>query len=161
MLKDGGVLLCSVMSLWGTCHRYLGDVLQIPPAQNKVITDTGDLSPATLPENKHYCRMYRAAGFREMLERNHLPVVALSEMGTTDILAPGSGAFSPPNDPKAFGEALGNVLKHPQAWQHLNDEAPIYAREWSDVAMAERLASLYRELSARKAGQKAPLTAAA
>jgi 1,2-diacylglycerol 3-alpha-glucosyltransferase len=90
-----------------------------------------------------------------------VPVVALSEMGTTDILAPGRGAFSPPNDPKAFGEALGNVLKHPQAWQHLNDEAPIYAREWSDVAMAERLASLYRELSARKAGQKAPLTAAA
>jgi len=90
-----------------------------------------------------------------------VPVVALSEMGTTDILAPGRGAFSPPNDPKAFGEALGNVLKNPQAWQHLNDEAPIYAREWSDVAMAERLACLYRELAAIKTGQKAPLTAAA
>ena len=90
-----------------------------------------------------------------------VPVIALSEMGTTDILAPGRGAFSPPNDPKAFGEALGHVLKHPESWQHLNDEAPIYAREWSDVAMAERLACLYRELGALKSGQKAPLTVAA
>jgi glycosyltransferase involved in cell wall biosynthesis len=90
-----------------------------------------------------------------------VPVIALSEMGTTDILAPGRGAFSPPNDPKAFGEALGHVLKHPESWQHLNDEAPIYAQEWSDVAMAGRMAGLYRELAAIKSGQQAPLSAAA
>ncbi len=38
-----------------------------------------------------------------------LPVVALSEMGTTDILAPGRGAFSPPDDPKAFGESVAPI----------------------------------------------------
>ena len=76
-----------------------------------------------------------------------LPVIALAEMGTVDILAPGRGAFSPPADTRAFGEALGHFLNRPTAWRHLAEEAPLYAREWSDVAMAERLAGLYRTLS--------------
>ncbi|MBL8429181.1 MAG: glycosyltransferase [Dechloromonas sp.] len=89
-----------------------------------------------------------------------VPVIALSEMGTIDILAPARGAFSPPNDPRAFGEVLGQFLKHPEAWRHLNDEAPIYAREWTDVAMAERLARLYGELTHCEIGQKFRLTVA-
>jgi glycosyltransferase involved in cell wall biosynthesis len=89
-----------------------------------------------------------------------VPVIALSEMGTTDILAPARGAFSPPNDPRAFGEVLGQFLKHPEAWRHLNDEAPIYAQEWTDVAMAERLARLYRELVDSKIGQNFRFTVA-
>lgn len=90
-----------------------------------------------------------------------LPVIALSEMGTTDILSPGRGAFSPPNDARAFGEVLGQFLKHPEAWQHLADEAPGYAREWSDVAMAERLARLYRDLAHNQIGQVLPQTSVA
>ncbi|WP_295004142.1 glycosyltransferase [uncultured Dechloromonas sp.] len=90
-----------------------------------------------------------------------LPVIALSEMGTTDILAPGRGAFSPPCDSKAFGETLGHFVDHPAAWRHLGDEAPIYAREWSDVAMAGRLAQLYRQLAGKPGAVPSPLTAAA
>jgi len=90
-----------------------------------------------------------------------VPVIALAEMGTMDILAPGRGAFSPPADTQAFGEMLGSFLSQPEAWRHLQDEAPIYAQEWSDVAMAERLARLYRELADLEIGQKLPLTAAA
>lgn len=90
-----------------------------------------------------------------------LPVIALSEMGTTDILAPGRGAFSPPAEPKAFGETLGHFLNHPAAWRHLQDEAPIYAREWTDVAMAERLARLYDDLATLKMAPASPLTVAA
>lgn len=78
-----------------------------------------------------------------------VPVIALAEMGTTDILAPGRGAFSPPCDSQAFGDALGHFIDHPAAWRHLADEAPIYAREWSDVAMAGRLAQLYRQLAGK------------
>ena len=87
-------------------------------------------------------------------------IVPVPPGGTTDILAPGRGAFSPPNDPRAFGEVLGQFLKHPEAWRHLNDEAPIYAQEWTDVAMAERLARLYGELTNCKIGQKFRLTVA-
>lgn len=90
-----------------------------------------------------------------------LPVIALAEMGTVDILAPGRGAFSPPADSKAFGETLGHFIDHPAAWRHLGDEAPIYAREWSDVAMAGRLAQLYRQLAGKPSPAPSPLTAAA
>lgn len=90
-----------------------------------------------------------------------LPVIALSEMGTTDILAPGRGAISPPAEPQAFGAALGDFLNRPSAWRHLADEAPVFAGEWSDAAMAARLAWLYRELAGLKIASERPSTAAA
>lgn len=90
-----------------------------------------------------------------------LPVIALSEMGTTDILAPGRGAISPPAEPQAFGAALGDFLNRPSAWRHLADEAPVFAGEWSDAAMAARLAWLYRELAGLKIASERPSPAAA
>ena len=90
-----------------------------------------------------------------------VPVIALSEMGTTDILSPGRGAFSPLADSKAFGETLGHFINHPTAWRHLYEEAPVYAQEWTDVAMAGRLAQLYRQLSGLTSSAAAPLTATA
>lgn len=90
-----------------------------------------------------------------------VPVIALSEMGTTDILAPGRGAFSPPSNPRAFGEALAHFLNNPVAWRHLPQEAPLYAREWSDSAMAKRLAAHYADWSGLKIASEKPLTFAA
>ena len=90
-----------------------------------------------------------------------LPVIALAEMGTKDILDPGRGSFSPPAKPQAFGEVMARVLNRPVAWGHLREDAPVYAREWSDVAMAGRLAELYRQLSAEKMSVSGPLTVAA
>ena len=90
-----------------------------------------------------------------------LPVIALAEMGTIDILAPGRGAFCPPAEPKGFGEMLGHFLGHSDAWRHLAAEAPDYAAEWSDAAMASRLASLYRQLAGLKIASERPLTATA
>lgn len=78
VLTADGVFLASVMSLWGTSHLYLTDILNIPPVQNREIIATGDLSLRTLPENKHYCRMYRAARFRELLSRHGWDIVAMS-----------------------------------------------------------------------------------
>ncbi len=90
-----------------------------------------------------------------------LPVIALAEMGTIDILAPGRGAFCPPAEPRAFGEMLGHFLNRSEAWRHLAEEAQVYAREWSDTAMAARLAGLYRELADLEIAPGRPLTAAA
>jgi glycosyltransferase involved in cell wall biosynthesis len=75
-----------------------------------------------------------------------LPVIALAEMGTVDILAPGRGALTPPDDPRLFGEVLGNFLQQPVRTSCLAEEAVAYAAEWSDQAMAARLAKLYGEL---------------
>lgn len=75
-----------------------------------------------------------------------LPVVALSAMGTADILAPGRGAVVPEPDPESFARELVRLLCEPERRRHLAQEARAYARDWSDAAMAERLAGLYREL---------------
>jgi glycosyltransferase involved in cell wall biosynthesis len=89
-----------------------------------------------------------------------LPVVALSEMGTTDILDAGRGSISPPAIPQVFGETMAHVLNHPSAWRHLGDDAAQYAREWSDVAMAGRLAELYRRMTIPEFAPEQRLTAA-
>jgi glycosyltransferase involved in cell wall biosynthesis len=88
-----------------------------------------------------------------------LPVVALSEMGTSDILDSGRGSISPPAIPQVFGETLAHVLNHPSAWRHLGDDAACFAREWSDVAMAGRMAALYRQMAGVKFAPDQPLTA--
>lgn len=75
-----------------------------------------------------------------------LPVIALSAMGTADILAPGRGCLAPPDDARAFGDVLAHVLAHRSAWSHLGPAAREYAGEWSDTAMAARLADFYRHL---------------
>ncbi len=90
-----------------------------------------------------------------------LPVIALAEMGTTDILAPGRGAISPPAEVKAFGDALADFINRPSAWRHLFDEAPRYAEEWSDVAMASRLVVLYRSMAGVKIASEETLSATA
>ena len=75
-----------------------------------------------------------------------LPVIALAEMGTVDILAPGRGALTPPDDPRLFGQVLGDFLQQPVRTSCLAEEAVAYAAEWSDQAMAARLVKLYGEL---------------
>ncbi len=75
-----------------------------------------------------------------------VPVMALSAMGTTDILAPGRGCIVPPDDPLAFGQSLAHFFRYREAWAHLGADAAAYARSWSDSMMAERLASHYRSL---------------
>lgn len=80
-----------------------------------------------------------------------LPVIALAEMGTADILAPGRGSLIGPDDPRGFGDLLGHYLRRPDAWAHLRKEAPAYASEWSDSEQAQRLATLYRTLHERRA----------
>jgi len=90
-----------------------------------------------------------------------LPVVALSAMGTAEILDGGRGAIVPPDCPQVFGETLAHILGHPAAWRHLGDDAAACAREWSDVAMAGRMAELYRRLPSLEFARGRPLTASA
>ena len=75
-----------------------------------------------------------------------LPVVALAEMGTKDILDPGRGCVVPGADPQDFAGALTSLLADPARRQRLGDEAREYAASWSDRAMAGRLAHLYQQL---------------
>ena len=84
-----------------------------------------------------------------------LPVIALSAMGTGDILADADGAIVPPDEPAAFGDALGRFLAERHALTHLPDQARQTARRWSDETMATRLAECYRQAIARQRSRAA------
>ncbi len=74
------------------------------------------------------------------------PVVAQSVMGTADILGPGRGCLAAINEPAAFASTLVRLLKDPALHAGLSVDAKDYARQWSDHAMAQRMATLYRSL---------------
>ncbi len=67
-LRPGGRLLLSVMSLWGTIHRFLSGVLDVPPEYNNRIVATGDLTSETHPNrSSNPMHLFRAAELDEFL----------------------------------------------------------------------------------------------
>jgi glycosyltransferase involved in cell wall biosynthesis len=74
------------------------------------------------------------------------PVVGLSIMGTADILEPRRGCRIAPDNQTGFANTLIELLTNPESCAHLGDEALTYAKEWSDQALAARLAELYKSL---------------
>lgn len=74
------------------------------------------------------------------------PVVALSAMGTTDILAPQRGAVIAPDDAAGFARCLTDLLRDPVRREVLSHEASDYAATWSDRAMGRRMMSLYSSI---------------
>ncbi|MBT0961031.1 glycosyltransferase [Denitromonas sp. IR12] len=76
-----------------------------------------------------------------------VPVVCLAEMGVRDVVAGCPAARTPPAEPGAFAEALVDLLADPARETTLAEAARAHAAEWSDAAMAERLATLYRQLA--------------
>lgn len=80
--RTGGPILMSVMSLWGAIHAHLPAVLEVPSQNNRLIVESGDLSPQTLPGNRHDCHMFRAKELRRFLEAHGLEIVAMSASNT-------------------------------------------------------------------------------
>jgi SAM-dependent methyltransferase len=74
----GGVLLLSVMSLWGTVHAKLPGILTLDAAENAHIIATGDSRLGAADGTQHHCHMYRAHEFRGLLGATGCEVLALS-----------------------------------------------------------------------------------
>lgn len=81
VLKPGGYLLSSVMSIWGTVHRSLTGVLDVPVQNNQTITSTGDLTPENETSRSHSMHLFRSTEFRHFLEAHNLTILALSASG--------------------------------------------------------------------------------
>ena len=84
-----------------------------------------------------------------------LPVVALAEMGTVDILGARRGALVPEDHPAAFARALCRLLLDTGLRQQLSLEGRNYAAEWSDETLAVRMAELYRHVAVVHAREEA------
>ena len=78
-----------------------------------------------------------------------LPVLGLAAMGTADILAPERGAVVGQDDVAGFARQMAALLGDPARLQALAAAAVPYAAEWSDQAMAHRLAAFYTQLTER------------
>lgn len=89
-----------------------------------------------------------------------LPVVALAEMGTRDLLSAGKGAVVPPNTLEDFGLAMAALIADPARRAELSNEAQILSQRWSDTALTAELAALYQsiiaEFSKTESAWKAP-----
>lgn len=82
VLRPGGLLLASVMLVWGSAHRALPGVLDLPPAVNQRITASGDLTPATIPERQgNFMHLFRSQEVREWLASYQVSVRTLSASG--------------------------------------------------------------------------------
>ncbi len=105
VLKPGGMLLLSVMSLWGTIHRFMEGVLEIQSATNKKIVETSDLTPATYPERQgNFMHMFRADELRSWLENAGLTIVDISASNALSIGA---------------NENLPEIRNSPEKWAEL------------------------------------------
>lgn len=105
VLRPGGLLLGSVMTIWGSAHRALPGVLDLPPEVNQQVTTTGDLTPDTIPGRPgNYMHMFRSTEVGEWLLKHQLEIQALSASG---VLATG------------WGSALEKIRGSEAAWGEL------------------------------------------
>lgn len=74
------------------------------------------------------------------------PVVSTAALGTRSVLRDGCGAVVVEEQPEDFSAAVLRVLRDAGLRASLAAQARPYAATWSSAAMAQRLASLYREL---------------
>jgi ubiquinone/menaquinone biosynthesis C-methylase UbiE len=105
VLAPGGLLLASVMSLWGSAHRALEGVLALSPQINQRITATGDLTAETWPARKgNYMHLFRAEELQSWLAGSGLAVLRLS---ASNCLSTGHEG------------ALREVRQDPARWEEL------------------------------------------
>ena len=102
--RPGGILLFSVMSLWGTAHQFLPGILDIEVEANREILTTGNLTPKTVGSDRHYTHLYRAEEFRNLLESAGLTIDMISASNCLST---------------TWTEQLADLPQEGEAWQHL------------------------------------------
>lgn len=114
--------------------------------------------PETVPERRDCFRAGDCFVFASRTETQGLPlleamacgvpVVALSAMGTADILKARRGTLAPREDIGEFGAEIFALLRDPERRMRMGEEGRAFAQEWSASAMAERMLDIYAELCA-------------
>jgi 1,2-diacylglycerol 3-alpha-glucosyltransferase len=80
-----------------------------------------------------------------------LSVIALAEMGVRDLLvAAPEGCATPPDDPKAFGNAVADFFAAKAQWPRWRTLAANHAHGWTSDVTAHALLALYAQLRERR-----------
>lgn len=105
VLRPNGLLVLSVMSLWGSVHGFLDGVLATPVSVNQKIISTGDIVPATFPERKsNFMHLFRANEFVKWLKESGLELVDLSASNCISL---------------AWNESLKGIRNDHEKWNEL------------------------------------------
>ena len=84
-----------------------------------------------------------------------VPVVAIAEMGTIDILEAAKGAIIAPPDEQGFADAVCTLLGSPSLRRKLGVEGRPHAVHWNARRQAQKLVNFYAEvLTVRRPKQK-------
>eukprot|EP00698_Gefionella_okellyi_P002143 TRINITY_DN11994_c0_g1_i1.p1 TRINITY_DN11994_c0_g1~~TRINITY_DN11994_c0_g1_i1.p1 ORF type:complete len:289 (+),score=52.69 TRINITY_DN11994_c0_g1_i1:37-867(+) len=102
LLKPGGVMIASVMSVWGIVHDVFPEVMS--DLYPKAIL-SGDLHPTTFPPVRHRCHMFRSPELRQAVESANFTVM---EMAASNVL---TGTWKT--------EQLVQTRMNATAWKHL------------------------------------------
>jgi len=76
------------------------------------------------------------------------PVVSTAELGASSILTPASGAIVVTEQIETFAAGVLCVLRDERLRQRMAAQSRHHAQSWSSIAMARKLAALYRGLHA-------------
>ena len=108
LLPPGGLVIASVMSLYGTWRASLPAVLTIEerygPTMNQAILTTGDLR--VIPDQAHVCRMFTWEQTQDLVEAAGGEIVAASASNWSSLGSP---------------QALANIEADPAWWQRFLD----------------------------------------
>lgn len=77
-----------------------------------------------------------------------VPVISIAAMGTRSILTPGCGAVVVDEHAEKFAMAVVQLLNDAGRRGILAQQGRDYSKRWSSLAMAQRMAALYRSVSA-------------
>jgi len=102
--KPAAPILLSVMSLWGSAHEHLDGVLELPPDENRLVLETGDLCPSTMSSSLHHFHMFRSAELRSFLEECGANIL---EMSASNCLS------------TVWKDRLPDARKEPAKWKEL------------------------------------------
>lgn len=80
-----------------------------------------------------------------------LPVVAVGEMGTADVMKGDHGGFMVPNDHEAFAGAVLRLLDDEGLRAAKSEEAIAWSRRYEPDAMIDRILRLYRVVAGHRA----------
>jgi glycosyltransferase involved in cell wall biosynthesis len=73
-----------------------------------------------------------------------LPVVAIGEMGTLEVMNGDNGGFMVKNDPDEFVRRVFDLLEDDELYRRKVEEAREHAKSWTIDAMAVQLEKIYR-----------------
>jgi 1,2-diacylglycerol 3-alpha-glucosyltransferase len=83
-----------------------------------------------------------------------VPVVAIAEMGTRELVAAGRGALVAAADEEGFAARVVEVLRCPELRRRLGSEGRELAGEWRSEELAGRVFEFYREVARRPRGRR-------